>query len=1071
MWYLPAEGGRVPLGSANDIHRDNNGTLRKKLMQAFVTAIHDNNGNTPTSKLDISFLISLKVFKGMNPCGVPYNQRSMAHACHLHPTEAKAKCQPGDLALQLQPQQPHPTPSRRNLTYVSMNSIKLPTPATVQQIPESILHQLNGRHPTSNHHVSVHYTRHWQIFFTAAINGTHGITLAKATAILTALFHGKDTHPDAVLKRLSDYNSDPTIILTMLKDVDINSQQLPAEKTTEQQSDHRFHKATKQALGGDAGRAMRTLESKDTIAPATTNSRQEFMAKTNAVELSSSSSTAGAGINASTTGATPTPGATSVDPQPAAAKAAAKGNDPANIVITMEELAREMQNLPTSSCGPDGFTWEDVARIHKDFTAKHTLLLLVNHYANANFPASTMRVMEGGKGIAFRKPDGSLRPICVSYVLHRLVMKILSRHLSRVTRDTTAPYQLGVGVRSGVNIAIHMQEAADNSNPTEFTLQLDITGAFSNVDRKAVKATLLSHPGLKKYIRLFDTLYPDNGEGPIVRFGHSAPVVLRSGLAQGCPASPALFALTLHTALREVDNRTGIAATAFVDDLKARGSPDQLDRFLSELTTQLATIGLSINYAKCALFCPTPPTTTTLNHIDDSCLFLRNVKMTDSLNYLGAVFGSNTSTTLNHKLSTYTDACQKVSELAQHNPQAAYVITKYSLTSRGTYLGQNHKLPVISDVVKAMDTQLLQVVSNIASSHQACTTLISLPTSQGGLGIDLPSKVANAAFISAAAATINHCTEAPHSDKAAKNHLATLNAANPYSTYLGDTLSTLRHESNHNQKIPANVADLIAKAKEVTQRSITTSLAAARHESILNTLDQTIKDTALLNGDKFARAPWSNPTAAPRAKPAVFVTALRTRLQAPDIQWPSRCCFACPTSNPTISHLVCCKALSIFHERHNRAIAETTKALRWAGWSITATEPLLSDHVPNAANKRLDIVASKGHRNIGIDFQCTGQTTLSNNEAHKSEKYRTECQAMDLDFQPIIIHTSGAAGPRTAVFLEAICNQIRTSNHVHAPKNPRAYLSGSYQFAQALTLISYSHRTIHRLAAATNNLL
>jgi hypothetical protein len=51
---------------------------------------------------------------------------------------------------------------------------------------------------------------------------------------------------------------------------------------------------------------------------------------------------------------------------------------------------------------------------------------------------------------------------------------------------------------------------------------------------------------------------------------------------------------------------------------------------------------------------------------------------------------------------------------------------------------------------------------------------------------------------------------------------------------------------------------------------------------------------------------------------------------------------------------------------------------------------------------------------------------------------------MDLDFQPIIIHTSGAAGPRTAVFLEAICNQIRSSKST-PPKNPHAYLSGSYQ--------------------------
>jgi hypothetical protein len=236
-------------------------------------------------------------------------------------------------------------------------------------------------------------------------------------------------------------------------------------------------------------------------------------------------------------------------------------------------------------------------------------------------------------------------------------------------------------------------------------------------------------------------------------------------------------------------------------------------------------------------------------------------------------------------------------------------------------------------------------------------------------------------------------------------------------------------------------------------------------------MSQTVKETAHLNTDKFARAPWSKSTAAPRAShPAAFVIALRTRLQAPDIQWPTRCCYACPTTNPTLAHLVSCKTLSIFHERHSRAIAETTKALRWAGWTVSATEPLLSNHVPNAANKRLDIIAEKGHRQIGIDFQCTSQNHLTQNEAYKTEKYRTECQATWKFGLPAHhhIHTSDAAGPSTSVFLEAICYQIRTSDYIHAPRNPRAYLSGSYQFAQALTLISYGHRTNNRLAAATN---
>jgi hypothetical protein len=166
-------------------------------------------------------------------------------------------------------------------------------------------------------------------------------------------------------------------------------------------------------------------------------------------------------------------------------------------------------------------------------------------------------------------------------------------------------------------------------------------------------------------------------------------------------------------------------------------------------------------------------------------------------------------------------AAKKVAELAQHNPQAAYIVTKYSLTSRGTNLGRNH----INDITKAMDTQLTLTVGKIASTSQACTTdittvphctaLISMPTKQGGLGIHLPSKVANSAYIAAAAATINYCTEAPHTDKLAKDHLSILKTNSTYGAYLSDTLNTLRNESNHNQNVPASVAALIANAKEV----------------------------------------------------------------------------------------------------------------------------------------------------------------------------------------------------------------------------------------------------------------
>ena len=74
-------------------------------------------------------------------------------------------------------------------------------------------------------------------------------------------------------------------------------------------------------------------------------------------------------------------------------------------------------------------------------------------------------------------------------------------------------------------------------------------------------------------------------------------------------------------------------------------------------------------YPKCALYCPTPPTAAIISHIDDNCLRLRNIKRTTafptSARYLAT---TKTDALLNEKLNTYTDGCNKVAELSQHNP-------------------------------------------------------------------------------------------------------------------------------------------------------------------------------------------------------------------------------------------------------------------------------------------------------------------------------------------------------------------------------------------------------------------
>ena len=132
--------------------------------------------------------------------------------------------------------------------------------------------------------------------------------------------------------------------------------------------------------------------------------------------------------------------------------------------------------------------------------------------------------------------------------------------------------------------------------------------------------------------------------------------------------------------------------------------------------------------------------------------------------------------------------------------------------------------------------------------------------------------------------------------------------------------------------------------------------------------------------------------------------------------------------NPDTHHILACNKLDIFVDRHNNGVIKFSQALRWAGFQIHAVEPLLGNYVPDAGQKRLDIIAKRGMQQFGIDFTFIS-TDLAAAEQAKRIKCHVECGSMRLPFYPVAISITGAAGPDTINLLDWLVDQLLVINN------------------------------------------
>ena len=147
-------------------------------------------------------------------------------------------------------------------------------------------------------------------------------------------------------------------------------------------------------------------------------------------------------------------------------------------------------------------------------------------------------------------PNG-VRPLAIGSVLRRIALKAVCQAFSTDLCDASGPMQFAVGRAGGPELMHKCLVAWTHLRPGAIVLKLDFSNAYNSAIRSAILRAITKHcPHLSPIARCIladETIHWWFGEETV-----AAAIHAQRGVDQGCPFSPALFAILIADALEAV---------------------------------------------------------------------------------------------------------------------------------------------------------------------------------------------------------------------------------------------------------------------------------------------------------------------------------------------------------------------------------------------------------------------------------------------------------------------------------------------------------------------------------------
>eukprot|EP00969_Alexandrium_andersonii_P136125 6022675-Alexandrium_andersonii.AAC.1 len=226
---------------------------------------------------------------------------------------------------------------------------------------------------------------------------------------------------------------------------------------------------------------------------------------------------------------------------------------------TVEQLVQAVQKAIVqaprrSGPGPNGSRFEHWKTLLADSTALDANARVVVAFLLGRLPADFTQANLGARLLALRKKNGRLRPVACGSVLRRLAAKAACEVFKDELAEACGPHQYAVGRRAGCELVHKCVSSLAEALPGATVLAFDASNAFNTLPRQAVLDALRQRaPRLLPVANAWLTretahVFWDGG-------GAAHPVRAQAGVDQGCPLSPAFFAIGIAGALAQADVR------------------------------------------------------------------------------------------------------------------------------------------------------------------------------------------------------------------------------------------------------------------------------------------------------------------------------------------------------------------------------------------------------------------------------------------------------------------------------------------------------------------------------------
>ena len=260
------------------------------------------------------------------------------------------------------------------------------------------------------------------------------------------------------------------------------------------------------------------------------------------------------------------------------------------------------------------------AIIRDDPVACEHLCVLLHDIQCGSIPAAARTLITSARGVALAEvnEDGStkVRPIGILESITRLASGLLVKEAGPAIKSAVGHCEFGFGTSGGSEVLTHTVAAMDESGAfggeRPIVLKGDVSNAFGSLNRHGENGILEAARRLNPALHAYATLLygtPSTVTYTSQSAGKAVCISAQRGVAQGDPAGPALFALTIAPPLSELraEVRTPVHAGAgpapgnalsFFDDITIVTHSERAVSILQSLRNKLQPYGLTLNMKK-----------------------------------------------------------------------------------------------------------------------------------------------------------------------------------------------------------------------------------------------------------------------------------------------------------------------------------------------------------------------------------------------------------------------------------------------------------------------------------------